>query len=223
MPQEQAVRWVVRAAGCSGFERSRTTSTQMRSRGKPVVPRMRDGRNLTRCLVPPPHLCSATFQLGLIADALESDDIAAARQTLHSVNLEACRRHWLDCMNESTQRHRKNAHVGRTAAKRGFVSPTVRLAMGNRDGWRCRYCALPVACEAFFKCMELILINDAGPVNDLWRIFGQSPDHVVPLAAGGDNTVQNIVSACGACNYAKSSCSIEELGARRPVQWRPGT
>ncbi len=171
----------------------------------------------TLCLVvPPPQLYSATFQLALIADALEANDVAAARESLHSVDLQACRQLWQDCGDQWTLRHRKAAHVGRTPAKRGGVSPTMRLAMGNRDGWRCRYCALPVACNGFFTCLEVRLIEDAVPVNDLWRIFGQSPDHVVPLAAGGANTLQNLISACAVCNYAKSACSIEELGLDDP-------
>lgn len=36
-------------------------------------------------------------------------------------------------------------------------------------------------------------------------------DHIVPLAAGGPDTIDNLVRACGACNRAK--------GARDPYQW----
>ena len=37
-----------------------------------------------------------------------------------------------------------------------------------------------------------------------------TPDHVVPLARGGDNIISNIVPACPACNQRKSARTPEE-------------
>ncbi len=48
-------------------------------------------------------------------------------------------------------------------------------------------------------------------------MFNATPDHVVPLAAGGEHTLDNLVMSCGACNYMKSSCTLDELGLMPPV------
>ncbi len=69
----------------------------------------------------------------------------------------------------------------------------------------------------FFTSVFALNLPDVGDAtNDLWRVFAQSPDHVVPVAADGDNTPANLVTACGSCNYAKSGCSIGELGLEDP-------
>jgi len=62
-------------------------------------------------------------------------------------------------------------------------------------------------------------VSDA--MNHLWRAFGQSPDHVVPLGADGSNELSNVVRACGTCNYSKSACSLEELGLEDPRKREP--
>jgi 5-methylcytosine-specific restriction endonuclease McrA len=65
------------------------------------------------------------------------------------------------------------------------------LAIFDRDGWRCRYCACEVS-------------RDVPP---------QAPnrasiDHVVPLngeTVSGLDVIFNVVTACRACNSAKSN------------------
>lgn len=46
-------------------------------------------------------------------------------------------------------------------------------------------------------------------------------DHVTPRSAGGSNTEDNIVASCGTCNFSKSSCTIEELSLRHPLDRDP--
>ncbi|MDQ6945332.1 MAG: HNH endonuclease [Actinomycetota bacterium] len=170
------------------------------------------------CLVvPPPQLYSATFQLANIADALDAHDATAVRDGLHSVDLAACRKYWTDCGKQWGLRHRKADHIGRERTKRVTVSRTTRLAIGDRDGWRCRYCALPLAWAGLCKGVLDALVADVGDdANDLWRVFSQSPDHVVPVGAGGPNSPENLVSSCGPCNFGKVACLIEELGLEDP-------
>ncbi len=169
------------------------------------------------CLIKPPReLYAATSQLTAIADAMEAGDRGRAREVVLSIDLAACRLHWQECGLEAARRHQKN-HVKGQTSKRGAVSATMRIQIGERDGWRCRYCELPLVWEGFFRTLfavEFIGMGDS--VNDLWRIFGQSPDHVVPVAAGGTNAPTNVVSACGSCNYSKSACLLGELGLDEP-------
>lgn len=71
----------------------------------------------------------------------------------------------------------------KAAGRDGYVS--VRLLRRRMElfGRRCAYCR--------------------GPYEHV--------DHVVPLAAGGDNYPDNLVPACSACNLSK--------GERLPMQW----
>jgi hypothetical protein len=63
---------------------------------------------------------------------------------------------------------------------------TLRAAVFKRDGYRCVYCGSPerLAC-----------------------------DHVTPLSRGGPSVMENLATACTACNCAK--------GARTLAEWRP--
>lgn len=166
---------------------------------------------------PPSQLYAATSQLAAIAEALEAGETGTARDALLDVDLAACRGHWAAGGSEASRRHKEGRHVAATTRKRGPVSATMRIQIGERDGWHCRYCRLPVVWDGYFRTVFAAKFSDIGDsVNDLWRIFALSPDHVVPLAAGGDNTPANVVTACGTCNYAKGHCLLDELGLIDP-------
>jgi 5-methylcytosine-specific restriction endonuclease McrA len=47
---------------------------------------------------------------------------------------------------------------------------------------------------------------------------GLTPDHVVPLSRGGNNSLSNIVPACGPCNLSKGPRTPEEAGLTFAVQ-----
>jgi len=97
----------------------------------------------------------------------------------------------------------------------------MRLAVGVRDGWHCRYCGLPVADVGFFNALWAALpaefpqgrgtpvVGNGWPIS---RVYRMAPDHVHPLSAGGSNTIDNLVASCGACNYQwKADCTLDEL------------
>lgn len=166
---------------------------------------------------PPPQLYAATSQLAAVASALEAGETGGARDALLDLDLEACRRHWVAGGSEASRRHQKRHHIAAATRERGAVSATMRIQIGERDGWRCRYCTLPVVWDGYFRTLFAVKFSDIGDsVNDLWRIFGMSPDHVLPLAVGGDNAPANVVTACGTCNYAKGHCLLDELGLNDP-------
>lgn len=62
-----------------------------------------------------------------------------------------------------------------------------RQAVFERDGFICQYCGVDVS---------------------------ESPqcDHFMPLVAGGDSAIENLVTACKSCNSAKAD--------RLPEEWR---
>lgn len=69
--------------------------------------------------------------------------------------------------------------------KKRPIPQTLRIAMLKRDGHACRYC---------------------GSEDDL------TADHLVPESAGGETTLENLVTACRTCNMKKGVKSLEESG-----------
>ena len=50
--------------------------------------------------------------------------------------------------------------------------------------------------------------GDTLPANLLTR------DHVIPVSAGGQDTWENVVSACRGCNHRKDNHSLKVIGMR---------
>lgn len=50
---------------------------------------------------------------------------------------------------------------------------------------------------------------------------GLTPDHVLPLSRGGNNSLGNIVPACGPCNLRKGARTPDEAGLSFAVQVNP--
>jgi hypothetical protein len=76
--------------------------------------------------------------------------------------------------------------MGDTKPRRG-LSKRVRFEVFKRDGFRCQYCG-------------------ATPL--------QSPlhcDHVEPVAGGGSNDMDNLVTACQDCNLGKSDVPLSSI------------
>lgn len=80
------------------------------------------------------------------------------------------------------------------------ANPELSKAIKTRDHNRCRYCGVPVNWR-----------DRRGPT-------GGTYDHIVPITAGGQETMENIVVACRRCNSAKGARPLAESGlSLRPV------
>ncbi len=66
------------------------------------------------------------------------------------------------------------------------LSKRVRFAVFARDGFTCRYC---------------------GAQSDTAKLV---VDHITPVAAGGTNDPENLVTACEPCNAGKGARTIEQ-------------
>jgi hypothetical protein len=61
-----------------------------------------------------------------------------------------------------------------------------------------------------------------GERHPCWRALRITWDHVDPFWAGGTHGDENLVAACGACNFqAKGSCTLDELGLEDPRTYEP--
>jgi 5-methylcytosine-specific restriction endonuclease McrA len=82
----------------------------------------------------------------------------------------------------------------RTRRARDPIRAQMRFRVLQRDGFRCRYCG-----------------HSGSAPGVVLHV-----DHVVPLAAGGTSTEDNLVTACEECNLGKSTMALleTELGVR---------
>lgn len=73
----------------------------------------------------------------------------------------------------------------------GGPNRSAKFAVWARDGWRCRYCGVRVVQT---ESGDTVCATNTATV-----------DHVHPRRLGGTNRMQNLVTACYACNQAKGS------------------
>ncbi|MDA7980055.1 MAG: HNH endonuclease [Pirellulales bacterium] len=72
------------------------------------------------------------------------------------------------------------------------MSRRTRIAIFERDEYRCRYCGRDVLAD-FHSFATCVL------------------DHVKPRSAGGGNEPENLAVACGSCDRIKAGISVESV------------
>ncbi len=181
-------------------------------------------------LDPPPSLFDAPEHLKAAADALESGDLPAVKAALRRINVDAAHTHYARCGIEGKRRQHDNPVARPPSTARANVNDTLLRQIGNRDGWRCRYCRLPVTDRKYFQELNRRLpaefppspVPIPGTLIPLDRIFRAKPDHVVPVSCGGATVEANLVIACGACNdQAKGDALLEQILLRSPFDRDP--
>jgi hypothetical protein len=78
----------------------------------------------------------------------------------------------------------------------------------------CRFCGITVVWKGFFKPLWLFEGAWAGgdPVNDLWRVHCQCPDHVGPLSLSELNTLHFTATAVSGAGGRRRSWSCRHGG-----------
>lgn len=103
----------------------------------------------------------------------------------------------------------------------------MKKVLHERDGYHCRFCGIPVI-HADIRQIFHKLYPKAVPWGNtnktqhagfqcLWLQY----DHIVPHSAGGENSLDNLIITCSACNYGKSNYSLEELDLLDPRDFEP--
>jgi hypothetical protein len=72
-------------------------------------------------------------------------------------------------------------------AKRKSISKKTRFEVFKRDGFRCQYCG---------ACPPGVLLH---------------VDHIVAVASGGDNGIDNLVTSCEPCNLGKGCGDLKSI------------
>jgi len=110
------------------------------------------------------------------------------------------------------------------------IRAAIRKTVLERDGYRCRYCGVPVI-SADMRKFLVTRYPDAVPwdlydpskqhaaLSALWLQF----DHVVPHSHGGLSDPDNVVVTCALCNFGKDRFTIRQLGIADPRDRQPVT
>ena len=143
-------------------------------------------------------------------------------------------REWFDVHGQWSGRHR---------AKRLNIPPpsfspdqfdTLRSAakfeksVFERDSYTCRYCGLrQVSKEVLYAFEKVVGVENFrtqgtnAQQHGIIHGFKIVADHVVPFKRGGRTNLDNLVSACPACNYGKDAFTVEQMGIEDPRARRP--
>lgn len=181
----------------------------------------------TRWLVAPSEaVLVAPALVEAAVSALQDDDIDAARDRLRTIDRTALWTHWFAAGVESARRYRPQpSQVGARSA--AVPTKAIVRSVYERDAWRCRYCDLKVIDPALLRGLGTVLPEDF-PWTDrnasshpAGLLLAATPDHVVPRSGGGDNSPDNLVTACGTCQYNKGACTVDELCLADPRDTPP--
>jgi len=91
-----------------------------------------------------------------------------------------------------------------------------------RDGWRCRFCGIRVISKKAVNMLRRKL-----PLEARWGrgnadkhcallVLSSSLDHILPHSRGGNNEPDNLVTACGPCQFGRNQWTLEEVGFTDP-------
>ena len=96
--------------------------------------------------------------------------------------------------------------------------------LGRRDGWQCHYCGCdlkPVHREPYEQKRNRRVRRELRHRQQGRGLPMPTRDHVVPIARGGPDTLDNMVLACQGCNQGKSDHDYDGVmraHCRRPDQ-----
>ncbi len=105
-------------------------------------------------------------------------------------------------------------------AKRKSVSPATQLLIYRRDNFTCRYCGRQTLFTPLVRLLSS-LYPATFPYHKNWKLGAchllywthtVSLEHVIPVAAGGTNEPNNLVTTCYWCNDWKTHWTLEQLG-----------
>ena len=116
---------------------------------------------------------------------------------------------------------------------RKSIPKEMQLAVWFRDDWHCQYCG-----DAIFFSPSLYLMELMSPGHGYYDQHGKRGsmlkilenrcaccDHIIPVAKGGETSLDNLIAACFSCNRSKSAGNLEKLDTdsiettTRPKGW----
>ncbi len=103
------------------------------------------------------------------------------------------------------------------------IKPGIKQAVLARDGYRCRYCGLPVV-NADIRKIAAKLYPGEVPWNprkpaeqhSAFQVTWLQFDHVEPHSHGGKSSIENVVISCALCNFGKDRFTLRQLAMEDP-------
>lgn len=184
-----------------------------------------------KCLLEPiPEIWTAASLLREAVDAHLSGEYRRAETLIGKADIQAI----AEWTNSIWGRRSKEIHHFRsvpnspqtvpkeTRAKSRMPSAELRLRLKDRDGFFCRFCGIPVVDSLVRKRIHAVYPDSLrwGRANTTQHAAFQCMwlqyDHVLPYTRGGDNSLDNLIITCAACNFGRMEWTIEEAGLIDP-------
>ena len=183
------------------------------------------------CLSDPiPEIWHTAELLDLAVDKHLAGDHTGAERLITDANMPEVRE-WVESLwgKESRDIHRvrkvkgspPNLEKDDRDSKRDATTDQKRVLI-ERDGYRCRFCGIPVARPEVRKAIHRSYpqalpwgrtnAEQHAAFQCLWMQF----DHVLPYSRGGRTCLDNLIITCAPCNYGRSEWTLEEVGLMDP-------
>ena len=108
------------------------------------------------------------------------------------------------------------------------IARSIKNAVLHRDGYRCRYCGLPVIHADIRKIARQLYPNDIpwnprvpSEQHSAFQVTWLQFDHVQPHSHGGKSSVENVVISCALCNFGKDRFTLRQLDLEDPRLRQP--
>lgn len=104
--------------------------------------------------------------------------------------------------------------------KRPAIPPALYARVLRRDCFTCRYCNAQTIPTPIMRAISFLFPVEfryhknwkAGATHPAVASRSSTVDHVEPNAHGGDNNLENLVTACWPCNVRKGELTLDRLG-----------
>lgn len=182
---------------------------------------------------PIPEAFAASQMLSKAVDAIANGEFELARRCILDADIvELWNYMQLVSGPSSLEIHRFRQVPGapqqsKNRDKLRMPSARVEQSIYERDGWHCRFCGCPVISKKVRKELGQLFPEAArwGRVNTQ-KHFGLAAlestlDHLLPHSRGGDNSLENLITACGPCQFGRGNSTLEEVGLTNPLERGP--
>lgn len=182
-------------------------------------------------LQPPALLLEGLEKIDEAVEAHLDNDRKTAQELLLATDFEEVRA-YVDRVQgkNDPEVHRYREVAGAPPIERAryrMPSAKAQIAIFERDGWRCRFCGIKVILRAAIKAINEVYAAEVrwdSPQryqHPVFRAACVSADHIVPHSRGGTNDPENIVAACGPCQFGRNQWLLEEVGINDPRERQP--
>lgn len=180
-----------------------------------------------------PFAAIAVNQFRQACEHLVNGNPTQAAEIIHSLDDAVLRAHYDNAQLECDRRLGQSTPVQASQAdekiSQRMPGVAIQSAIFDRDGWRCRWCTTPVIAPSANKRMTLEFpeVYPRGrrntEIHGLIMCCQGTIDHVFVHSLGGTNEIDNLITACWPCQFARGEIDYTRLGLDDPRRRPPIT